>query len=270
MKQLILTLTLCLSYFISNAQNEMSYEAVTYINNVSSEEVPRFIELHKKFTDMGVGKNRKATGEWLFRHWYGSGHTFVMYDQYNSMEDYHSDSEIFLQNVKNKIEATMDKTEKEALKKDWIEYRAFSNGHTDEVRGVYAKTGFLTVDNVNFDVPFVMVVGSYNSSGSWAKMGNAFFDWRIKPAVDAGNSIAGGVSYHFMGSGSEVEVWQCYNSLIDFATSVTSLSPQGDAAKESRKTFWSLASGSHEDQIYLHIGHVDLEKGVFDLAGESK
>ena len=60
------------------------------------------------------------------------------------------------------------------------------------------------------------------------------------------------------------------NSLIDFATSVTSLSPQGDAAKESRKTFWSLASGSHEDQIYLHIGHVDLEKGVFDLAGESK
>ena len=65
------------------------------------------------------------------------------------------------------------------------------------------------------------------------KMGDAFFDWRIKPAVDAGNSIAGGVSYHFMGSGSEVEVWQCYNSLIDFATSVTSLSPQGDAAKES-------------------------------------
>ena len=84
MKKLILTLTLCLSYFISNAQNEMSYEAVTYINNVSSEEVPRFIELHKKFTDMGVGKNRKATGEWLFRHWYGSGHTFVMYDQYNA------------------------------------------------------------------------------------------------------------------------------------------------------------------------------------------
>ena len=118
----------------------MSYEAVTYINNVSSEEVPRFIELNKKFTDMGVGKNRKATGEWLFRHWYGSGHTFVMFDQYNSMEDYHSDSEIFLQNVKNKIEATKDKTEKEALKKYCIEYRAFSNGHTDEVRGVYAKT----------------------------------------------------------------------------------------------------------------------------------
>ena len=56
MKKIILTLTLCLSYFISKCSNEMSYEAVTYINNVSSEEVPRFIELHKKFTDMGVGK----------------------------------------------------------------------------------------------------------------------------------------------------------------------------------------------------------------------
>lgn len=270
MKKTLTILLLAILPFTGFTQEKQVYESIAYINDVSVSEIPRFVELFKKFTDMSMGENRTMTGEWLFRHWYGSGHTFVMYDQYNSMEDYHSDSEIFLQNVKNKIEATKDKIEKEALKKDWIEYRAFSNGHTDEVRGVYAKTGFLTVNNVNFDVPFVMVVGSYNSSGSWAKMGNAFFDWRIKPAVDAGNSIAGGVSYHFMGSGSEVEVWQCYNSLIDFATSVTSLSPQGDAAKESRKTFWSLASGSHEDQIYLHIGHVDLEKGVFDLAGESK
>ncbi len=101
-------------------------------------------------------------------------------------------------------------------------------------------------------------------------MGNAFFDWRIKPEVEIGSSIAGGVSYHYMGSGPEVEVWQCYNSLVDFATSVTSTTPQSDAAKESSKTFWSLVSGSHEDQIYLHIGHVDTEKGVFDLAGPNK
>jgi hypothetical protein len=32
-------------------------------------------------------------------------------------------------------------------------------------------------------------------------------------------------------------------------------------------TFWSLVEGSHEDQIYLHIGNVNLEKGIFDLAG---
>jgi hypothetical protein len=270
MKKLFYTLTLCLTFVLSNAQNTLTYEAVTYINNVSSAEVPRFIELHKKFTDMSIGENRKATGEWLFRHWYGSGHTFVMYDQYNTMEDYHADSDIFFQNVNSKIEAIKDEKEKKVIKKDLAEYRAFSDGHTDEIRGAYSKTGFLTVEDVNFDVPFVMVVGRYNSSGSWAKMGNAFFDWRIKPEVDAGNSIAGGVSYHFMGSGPEVEVWQCYNSLIDFATSVTASTPQDDSAKESSKAFWSLASGNHEDQIYLHIGHVDLEKGVFDLAGANK
>jgi len=269
MKRIFSTL-ITLSFVIVNAQNKMSYESVTYINDLSISEVPRFIELHKKFADMAAGENRKATGEWLFRHWYGSGHTFVLYDQYETMEDYMADSELYLENLKAKVDAIQDEDEKEAIKKDWAEYRSFSDGHTDEIRGAYADTGFLTVDNVNFDVPFVMVVGRYNSSGSWAKMGNAFFDWQIKPGVDAGTSIAGGVSYHYMGSGPEVEVWQCFNSLVDFATATTNPTSPSEETKEARKTFWSLASGGHEDQIYLHIGHVDVEKGVFDLAGADK
>ena len=269
MKKLIFTL-LSFSFMLSYAQNTMTYESVTYINDVAVSDVPRFIELHKKFADMGAGENRKSTGEWLFRHWYGSGHTFVMYDQYETMEDYMADSELYLKNIKAKVDAIKDESKKEALKKDWAEYRSFSDGHTDEMRGAYSETGFLTVKNVNFDVPFVMVVGRYNSSGSWSKMGNAFFDWQIKPGVDAGTSIAGGVSYHYMGSGPEVEVWQCFNSLVDFAKATTASSSSSDEAKEASKTFWSLASGSHEDQIYLHIGHVDYEKGIFDLAGEEK
>jgi len=270
MKKLFITLSLLLCFVLANAQNSMTFESVTYINGVGASDVPRFIELHKKFADMAVGENRKATGEWLFRHWYGSGHTFVLYDQYNTMEDYMADSDLYLKNVKAKIDAMKDESEKEAIKKDWSEYRAFSDGHTDEVRAIATDTGFLTTADVNFDVPFVMVLGRYNSSGSWTKMGNAFFDWRIKPEVDAGTSIAGGVSYHYMGSGPEVEVWQCYNSLVDFATAVTATTAQTDAAKESSKTFWSLVTGAHEDQIYMHIGHVDLEKGVFDLAGPNK
>jgi|TARA_B110000503_G_scaffold140088_1_gene230077 hypothetical protein len=270
MRKLIFTFTFFLCFGFLNAQNTLTYESATYFNDISASEVPRFIELHKKFEDLAMGKNRKLTGGWLFRHWYGSGHTFVIYEQYNTMEDYHADAALSAENITNKINALKDQKEKEALTNDWAEYKAFSDGHTDEVRGAYSTTGFLTVDKVNFDVPFVMVVGKYNSSGSWFTMGNAFFDWRIKPEVTAGTSIAGGVSYHFMGSGPEVEVWQCYNSLVDFATSVTASTPQSDSADESRKTFWSLVSGSHEDQIYLHIGHVDLEKGIFDLAGENK
>ena len=34
------------------------------------------------------------------------------------------------------------------------------------------------------------------------------------------------------------------------------------------KKFWTSVSGSHEDQIYVHVGH--LENGTFNLAGKDK
>jgi len=276
MKKIFFTFLITVLSFSTYGQDKRTFESATYFNDIAASEVPRFVELHKKFTDMSLmSKNRKITGEWLFRHWYGSGHTFVLYQQYETMDDYHKDTEIASKNIMEQINgATGDfnvtaEKEKEMLMEERKEYRAFSNGHTDEVRVANEKTGFLTVEDVNFDVPFVMSVGKYNSSGSWSKLGNAFFDWRIKPQVDNGNSIAGGVSYHFMGSGQEVEVWQCYNSLVDFAKSATAQSKE-ESALQARKTFWSLVEGSHEDQIYLHIGNVNLEKGIFDLAGENR
>ena len=57
---------------------------------------------------------------------------------------------------------------------------------------------------------------------------------------------------------------------MDFATATKNSTTSSDEAKETSKIFWSLVSGGHEDQIYLHIGHVDIEKGVFDLAGADK
>jgi hypothetical protein len=85
------------------------------------------------------------------------------------MEDYHSDGDIALSNIRNNINEINDEEKKEVLKKEWQEYRSFSNGHTDEIRGAYDSTGFLTVKNINFDIPFVMSVGRYNSSGSFIK-----------------------------------------------------------------------------------------------------
>ena len=251
------------------AQDEVqrSYEAVTYINDVSVSEIPTFVSLYEKFTNLSMGENRTMTGQWLFRHWYGSGHTFVIYTQYNSMEDYFTDTDAETANIRANIMA-LPEDERQAIWDDWASLRGFWDNHTDEIRAVSSDTGFLTVDNVDFDVPFVMSVGRYNSSGSWAEMGNAFFDWSIKPAIDDASSIAGGVSYHYMGSGPDVEVWQCYNSLVDFATSVTASGRGGN--KEARDTFWRLADGGHEDQIYLHIGHVNLESKRFDLPGEGR
>lgn len=57
---------------------------------------------------------------------------------------------------------------------------------------------------------------------------------------------------------------------MDFATATTTSTTSSDETKETSKIFWSIVSGGHEDQIYLHIGHVDIEKGVFDLTGADK
>ncbi len=270
MRKLITSLFLAILSFSVYAQDDKTYESATYVNDISASEIPRFVELYKKFTNMSMGENRTLTGEWLFRHWYGSGHTFVIYSQYKSMDDYHKDADIANENIKSKIKAIADEKAQEAIMDEWRELMGFWNNHTDEIRVLYTKTENYSAKDVNFDVPFVMSVGRYNSSGSWGDLGKGFFDWSIAPQVDRGEAMSGGVSYHYMGSGPDVEVWQCYNSLVDFAKAVTSNAEASEKEKEGRKAFWSLADGGHEDQIYLHIGHVDMEKGVFDLAGEDR
>ena len=72
---------------------------------------------------MSLGENRTMTGEWVFRHWYGSDHSSVIYSQYNSMEDFHKDADIANQNIRAKINTTKGTSEKETLMKEWAEYR---------------------------------------------------------------------------------------------------------------------------------------------------
>jgi len=143
MKKLILIFIALLS-ISAYAQDDNTYESALYINDVAISEMPRFVELHKKFTDMSLGENRTMTGEWVFRHWYGSGHSFVIYSQYNSMEDFHEDADIANQNIRAKINTTKDTSEKETLMKEWAEYRSFSNNHSDEVRVANKATGFIS------------------------------------------------------------------------------------------------------------------------------
>jgi hypothetical protein len=73
-----------------------------------------------------------------------------------------------------------------------------------------------------------------------------------------------------MGTSSDIEVWQCYTNLVEFAKAVTAKNKGSEEATKARKTFWSLVDGAHEDQIYLHIGHVNTKKGIFDLAGKDR
>tara|TARA_B110000967_G_C18759492_1_gene497050 strand:- start:150 stop:743 length:594 start_codon:yes stop_codon:yes gene_type:complete len=197
MKKLMLLFIALLS-ISAYAQDDNTYESALYINDVAISEMPRFVELHKKFTDMSLGENRTMTGEWVFRHWYGSGHSFVIYNQYNAMEDFHKDADIANQNIRTKIDTTKDTSVKETLMKEWAEYRAFSNGHSDEIRVAFKATDFYQLEETDFDIPFAMVVGKYNSSGASGTTGTAFFDWAIKNSVDNGSSMSGGVSYHYI------------------------------------------------------------------------
>ena len=270
MKKLLLLIVLILSVgLVSNGQTKKSYESVTYVR-VNVNKLSRFVELHKKFTDIGISKNYKATGNWLFRHWYGSGHAFVMYEQFDSMNDYYETMDNFGKNIGEKMESIKDAKEKENFTKDFEEWFSMFKGHTDEIRVLNSENSFIIGKDVDFDTPFVFVVGKYSTTGDWGKTANAFVDWRVKPDVNSGAAIGGGVSYHHIGSGSEIEAWQAFKTFGDFASAITSKTPQSDAAKEAGKTFGSLITGFHEDQIYLHMGHVDLTKKIFDLAGPNK
>ena len=124
------------------AQDEVqrSYEAVTYINDVSVSEIPTFVSLYEKFTNLSMGENRTMTGQWLFRHWYGSGHTFVIYTQYNSMEDYFTDTDAETANIRANIMA-LPEDERQAMWDDWASLRGFWDNHTDEIRAVFQRYG---------------------------------------------------------------------------------------------------------------------------------
>jgi len=80
-KQIVITAFFC-TYFVSG-QTVMES---TYVD-VPLNKVQRFIELHKKVTDLYQGEDRTVQGHWVYRHWYGSGAAILIYDEYNSAQD---------------------------------------------------------------------------------------------------------------------------------------------------------------------------------------
>ena len=135
----------------------------------------------------------------------------------------------------------------------------------DEIRS-FNPENFVGKPDVDWDTNFVFVVGNYNTkSGDWNKLGQAFMNWQTKPGVEKGLQLGGGYSVHFSGSSYDVQVFQGFANFVDFAKSVTT-----DSLADSTfaPDFWSEVDGDHEDQIYVHIGH--LVNGKFDLAGPNR
>jgi len=80
-----------------------------------------------------------------------------------------------------------------------------------------------------------------------------------------GLQLGGGETKHDKGAGANLEFFGTFKTMVDFATSISTQETVNTAARNS---FWSLADGSHADQIYFHVGH--LVDGTFYLAGKDK
>ena len=154
---------------------------------------------------------------------------------------------------------------KKELEQIGQKYAGYLSKHSDEIRS-FNPENFVGKPDVDWDTNFVFVVGNYNTkSGDWNKLGQAFMNWQTKPGVEKGLQLGGGYSVHFSGSSYDVQVFQGFANFVDFAKSVTT-----DSVADSTfaPDFWSEVDGDHEDQIYVHIGH--LVNGKFDLAGPNR
>lgn len=261
MKKLLLSISVLFCVLLS-AQNPAPKILETTYLDVHPTKIKRFIELHKTMFDFTMGEERTLEDSWVYRHWYGSGATIILMDIYPSAEDAVKD-DIWV--VMRRKMAELPEDEKEVMRETFREWWTYFEGHWDEMRTYNPATDFVGKAEVDWDIPFVFVTGSYNTTGNMREMGKAFMDWQTRPNVEKGVQLGGGVTYHYKGAGSDVELFAGYKNIQDFATTV---STQGTGNPEARKTFWSMVDGAHADQIYVHVGH--LEDGVLNLAGKDK
>lgn len=253
-------ITFILAFIIALSSSAQSVVEITYLD-MPATKIARFVELHKEIVNSSISEERTLKGHWVYRHWYGSGAAIVIYDVFDSAEDAIKDDALaaFQKNL-----AQMDEGEREEMTKKFQEWWSHFDGHWDEMRVIDFDNFYITREGVDWDKPFVAVVGQYNVKNI-NETARAYINWQIKPGVESGSLMGGGVSAHYKGAGLDIEVFQSYESLVDFAKHVES-GDGGDA--DARKTFWENVQGHHVDQIYLHIGHLDNEG--FNLAGANR
>ena len=257
MKKINLIMLLLFSIAIS-AQNVMNN---SYLD-VPLNKVNDFLELHKKVVDMSNGEGRTIGNHWVYRHWYGNDHSIMLGDIYPSAEAAVKDD--FWGVLNKNIDALPDDKKKEmqdVVGKWW----AYHNNHTDEMRSVDWEKNWLGKENLDLDIPYVFVVGSYNSNAGNQEIIDAYMEWSVKPGVEKGVMLYGGGTSHFIGSGSDVQLWSAYTNIADFAEAN---GPNSQRNTEAAPKFWSLVEGAHSDQIYIHVGHTIEKK--FNLAGKDK
>ena len=258
-------LTLFLFVASISAQNVINQ---TYLQ-VPANKIAEFVDLHEQVTNMSIGEGRTIARSWVYRHWYGSDHSIMISDIYASAEDFVKDD--FWGVLNKNIEALPSKgwstpsgqITKEEMQEVVQKWWGYWNNHTDEVRNVDWENYWYGKEGLNLDTPYVFVVGSYNSSGSIRDMADAFMNGSIKPAVDNGVMLYGGATSHYIGSGTDLQVWTAFENINDLSSNASS----SQSNSEEMSKFWALSEGAHADQIYVHVGNTRNAEGKFNRAG---
>ena len=110
MKTLKLIFALMFTFSIS-AQSVMD---ITYMD-IPVTEIGEFIEVHKQFTDITIEEGREMNGQWVYRHWYGSGASVVVMTYFDSAEAAAKDDP--WDYIRKRWESSSDEDEKNHLKR---------------------------------------------------------------------------------------------------------------------------------------------------------
>ncbi|MDA8547394.1 hypothetical protein N9K61_01520 [Flavobacteriaceae bacterium] len=222
---------------------------ISYLD-VPIQKIGRFMELHEQVTNMQLGDKRTLQGQWVMSHYYGSGPSIMVQDNFNNANDALNDDPWV--HVREKWQASSEEERKE-MGAIVSEYQSFWNGHTDEMRRIDWENNHVYSEEADFNSNFILVIGKYNTSGNQQEMGQAYHDWVTVPAVESGVALAGNFSFHLTGSGPDVMVANAYASMHEFATGLEGATSE---TSDARRKFWSLVEGDHEDQILIHQGHI--------------
>ena len=262
MKKFITFLFLIVSCVLV-AQNIVN---ITYVT-VPRQDSETFLELHKKFTNLSLGEDRKIVNSGMFAHAFAGDYTYAIYDFYQTAEDLVKDSDISNKILGDNIKAmNLDEKAQAKMQKDYMAYLGmFIEGHSDQVRTFEGleKLGFVS-ENMDWSTKKVVVLSKYSTKwGTNNDFTEGLISGSLKDNKESGKTLAMYASRHLYGSGMDWHSYMFYETWSDFAAFEES--NYGAAMDEDAIKYWSSVS-SHEDEILMWIGGIDEKTKLFYYA----
>ena len=180
------TLTIIIA-FATTAISAQQVGSFTYLD-VPTQEVGKFVRLHKQVTDMTI-ENREFKNHWLLTHFQGSGANVVIWSNYPTVEDVYKDNAL---NAISKTWQSLEGERKDRFEKLVTEYLAYWNGHTDEIRTIDWDNNVRHSEDMNWDTPFFVLFGNYQTTGNTELVGDAYNKWLTFPGIEDGSVQSGG------------------------------------------------------------------------------